>query len=189
MKIVTAPHPTLRQKAEPIEKIDKKMVQFIKDLSSTLEQKQNPPGVGLAGPQVDKKLRAFAIRPVQGRESSTVPVQVFINPKITAHSQDKTLGAKEEEPDLEGCLSIPNVYGPVPRWTWVKLDYQVLEDQRLVDKSKRFSDFPARIVQHELDHLEGVLFTDYLLEMNLPAYLQEQNQLIELEDKSILEVY
>jgi peptide deformylase len=188
MEIVTAPNASLRQKAEPIKELDKKTVQFIKTLGTTLEQKQDPPGVGLAGPQVNKKLRAFAIRPVKNRGDS-VPIKVFINPHITDHSQDKALGAKEGEPDLEGCLSIPNVYGPVPRWTWVELDYQVLENQKLVDKSKRFSDFPARIVQHELDHLEGVLFTDYLLEMDLPAYLQEKDQLIELDDKSILKVY
>ena len=189
MDIVTAPHPTLREKAEEIKNLDKKSREILNNLRKTLQNKQDPPGVGLAGPQVDKKIRAFAIRPVMERGEDDVAVEIFVNPKITKHSQDQVLGENEDNPDLEGCLSIPKIYGPVPRWDWIELEYQLFQDNQLKDRTKKFQGFPARIVQHELDHLNGILFTDYLLKYDLPAYMAKGEELIEIIDRSILEVY
>ncbi len=190
MEIITAPHQTLREKAEPIVDVDKKTIDLISQLKSNLKNQQNPPGVGLAFTQVDKKLRAFAMREVDAdADPAQAEIKVLINPEIIDHSSEKTLGTNEEEPDLEGCLSIPGVYGPVPRWSWVKVKYQVLENKKLKDKTKKFNGFPARIVQHELDHLNGILFTDYLLELDLPAYVEQDEGLIEIADTSALRAY
>lgn len=189
MDIITAPHTTLRTKASLVKNLDNKMISFIHDLATSLEDQQNPPGVGLASPQVNKKVRAFAIRPVEARTRKLPTPLVFINPEIVEHSNNRVLGADEKDPDLEGCLSVPKIYGPVPRWEWVDLKYQILEKDKLIKKQQRFKNFAARIVQHELDHLNGVLFTDHLLKHNLPAYIQEKDQLVELVDRSILQVY
>lgn len=190
MKIITAPHHSLRQKAAPITQVDKKIINLIEELKSTLEKQSNPVGVGLAFPQVGKNLRAFAMREVSAEgDPKQAEIIVLINPEIVEHSPHKTLGEKEKEPDLEGCLSIPNVYGPVPRWTWIKLKYQILEKGELVDQTKKLSGYPARIAQHELDHLDGVLFSDYLLELDLPAYLEQGEDLVSLADTSPLQVY
>ncbi|MEA2056272.1 MAG: peptide deformylase [Patescibacteria group bacterium] len=189
MDIITAPHTTLRTKANPVKNLDNKMIDFIHNLATSLEDQQDPPGVGLAGPQVNRKIRAFAIRPVENRSSKLPSPQVFVNPKIVDHSTKQVLGVDEKKPDLEGCLSIPKIYGPVLRWEWVDLKYQILKKNKLIKKKQRFKNFTARIVQHELDHLNGVLFTDYLLKHNLPAYIKEKNGLVELSDRSILQVY
>jgi peptide deformylase len=194
MDIITAPHPTLREKAQDIKSLDKKSLQILHSLKKTLQNKQDPPGVGLAGPQVNKKIRAFAIRPVMGRSvtergEDNVPVEIFVNPKITKHSSDQVLGENEDNPDLEGCLSIPKIYGPVPRWDWIELEYQLLQDNQLKKRTKKFQGFPARIVQHELDHLNGILFTDYIIKYNLPAYMAQGEELVEMDDRSILDVY
>ncbi|MBD3250436.1 MAG: peptide deformylase [Candidatus Pacebacteria bacterium] len=203
MKIITAPHQTLRAKAKPVKKLDQKVYQFLNELETMLTNKQDPPGVGLAAPQVDQSWRVFAVRPVSQRGQENVPPVLMINPRIIDHSSNRVLGANPEEPDLEGCLSIPNIYGPVPRWSWVELEYQVIEqgvkknsqknttppNNRLAKKTKKFEDFTARIIQHELDHLDGILFTDHLLKYDLPAYISSGDELTELTNRSILEVY
>ncbi len=192
MKIITAPHQTLRTKAKPITKLDQKIKTFLGQLEQTLVAKQDPPGVGLAGNQVNQTWMAFAIRPVEARqETKSVPVQVFINPEIAEHSQEKSLGSNPKEPDLEGCLSVPKIYGPVKRWIWVKLHYQIWDEaqDKLVAKQQKFTNFTARIVQHELDHLNGILFTDHLLNSDYPVFLQEEQQMVELPDKSLLAAY
>lgn len=189
MDIISAPHPTLREKAQDIKSLDKKALQILNSLRVTLQNKQDPPGVGLAGPQVNKKIRAFAIRPVMERDEDNVAVEIFVNPKISKHSQDKVLGEDEDNPDLEGCLSIPKIYGPVPRWDWVELKYQLLQNNQLKNHTKKFKGFPARIIQHELDHLDGILFTDYIIKYDLPAYMAKGEELVEINDRSVLDVY
>ncbi len=190
MKIVTAPHPVLRKKAKPITKVDTKIINLVKQLEATLKSQSDPEGVGLAFPQVNKSLRAFAFRPVLSEANATqVEPQVAINPEIIQHSQEKVLGSQPDQPDLEGCLSLPNLYGPIPRWTWVELKYQVLEQNQLTTKTEKFKDFSARIVQHEFDHLNGILFTDYSLELDLPVYLDQDGTLVEIADKTPLKAY
>jgi len=190
MKIITAPHQTLRATAEPISEINDATLDLLKSLKTDLDEQRNPTGVGLAGPQVDQSLRAFAARPMTDGDPLQTPIRVFINPKIINHSQNQVLGQKHEQPDLEGCLSIPQIYGEVPRWQWVELEFQTLENNKLVDHKEKFFDYAARIMQHELDHLNGILFTDYILQYETPAYIvNKKNQLEELDHLSILEVY
>ncbi len=184
MKIITVPHPTLRSVASPVTMVDKKLFEFLKDLEETLLETHNPKGVGLAAPQVDKLKRIFALNLAEdNRELRTV-----INPEIVAHSSETTFGGEPDEPILEGCLSIPGIYGPVPRWSWVELEYQLVEGTELVKKHERFEDYGARVVQHELDHLDGVLFTDYSLKYDLPLYKEKRGgKKMEEIDKSLLQ--
>jgi len=115
--------------------------------------------------------------------------QEFINPIIKKHSNDYTFGPDPENPRLEGCLSMPGLYGPVPRWEWVELEYQAIYDGEFVDKKSRFDGFHARVIQHEIDHLDGILFTDYSLEYDLPVYVEKKNELVELTDRGALELF
>lgn len=192
MKIISAPHPTLRQKAINVEIVDKKLIKFIKNLESTLKNKDNPKGVGLAAPQVNKKLNVFTTQfsNVDNFENEdSLEIKHYINPIITKHSAKHTFGEDKRHPQLEGCLSIPRIYAPVPRWQWVELEYLTLEKSKLIPQKKRFDDFLARVIQHEADHLNGILFTDYALKYNLPVYFEniKTGKLEETTNISLLE--
>lgn len=193
MKIITIPHPSLRKKTQKIEKVDEALIKLVSNLEETLDNHRNPPGVGLAAPQVNKLIKVFATKfPVSEsvkQDKNELPGQIrhFINPQIIrACKRKKVLGVKKDEPDLEGCLSMPGLYGPVPRHRWVELEFQILEDGKLIKQKEKFEGFQARVVQHELDHLDGVLFTDYALENDLPVYREtKDHKLVELEPKLI----
>jgi peptide deformylase len=188
MKIITVPHPTLRAKAKKVKRVDKKLVKFIKELEKTLDISEEPKGIGLAATQVNKLWRILSCRFVEAR-GDKAPITTLINPKITKHSQEKSFGPDKKHPDIEGCLSIPTLYGPIPRFEWVEIAFQELIDGQLQDQKLRLEDFSARVLQHELDHLDGILFTDYTLEYDLPIYRAEGDKLIELEDRTILESF
>lgn len=180
MAIIEIPHPTLRQKAEPISKVDKKLLTFIAELQSTLKATKKPKGAGLAAPQVNKLWRIFATQVKEPR--------IFINPAIVKHSAEQTLGQDQKEPIMEGCLSIPRLYGPVFRWEWVTLEFDQIKNGKLVRQKEKFVDFPARVVQHELDHLNGILFTDHSLKDNLPVYQEIDPEKFEEVDREFLEM-
>lgn len=192
MKIILAPHPSLREKAIEVKVADKKLINFIKDLELTLKNKDNPKGVGLAAPQVEKKLRIFTTQlSTKGNldDESSLEIKHYINPVITKHAGKQIFGEDKDNPQLEGCLSIPRIYAPVPRWEWVELEYMMLENGKLVPQKERFNDFSARVVQHEADHLNGILFTDYALEYDLPVYFENDKtgKLEETTNISVLE--
>ncbi|MBP7768343.1 peptide deformylase [Candidatus Woesebacteria bacterium] len=185
MKIITIPHPTLRLVATPVKEVDKKLITLITDLEETLLATRKPKGVGLAAPQVDRLKRMFAINFVEDNRD----LRTIINPVIAKHSADKTFGPDENEPYLEGCLSIPGIYGPVPRWEWVELEYQEVKNGTLISTTEYFEDFAARVIQHEYDHLEGILFTDYSVEFDLPLYKDSLNgKKMEEIDKAVLQL-
>lgn len=191
MNIITIPHPTLRKKAQEITILDKKMVKMIGNLGDTLINKDNPKGVGLAFPQVDKLFRVFVTYLNDGeRDDKNNKLITFINPVITNHSQKITLGPDKKDPILEGCLSMPGIYGPVPRWEWVEVEYQEIEKSektaRLKSEKGRFEGFHARVIQHELDHLEGILFTDHSLRYDLPVYQEKGKKFVEIDDVKFL---
>lgn len=195
MKILTAPHELLRKAAEPIVAIDKKIIKLTTELGDTLVQKDDPPGVGLAGPQVGVSKRFFAtylpLKDAPELEEANAPsvLRIIFNPKVTDVSEKLVFGPTKQEQRLEGCLSIPGIYGPVPRFSWVEYQFEELENGELSTRQERFSDFPARVMQHEYDHLEGILFTDYSLQHDLPVF-RENPRTKELEeiDKSLIEL-
>ncbi len=180
-KIIEIPHETLRKVAKPVTNVDKKFIKLVSELEETLRQKRNPRGVGLAAPQIDTSQRFFCL--------NVSNLQTYINPLITKTSKNKTFGPDPEDPIMEGCLSMPDLYGPVPRFYWVEAEFQVLEDGKLVDKTARFESFEARVFQHELDHLNGVLFTDYALEYDLPVYKEYSRDKFQEIDHELLKLF
>ena len=163
LKIVQTGSPVLRQKAKPVIKIDKKISKLIKDMRETLVSQKNPEGVGLAAPQIGKSLRIFLMK-------NKDEIVTVINPKIVKKYKN-TKSSPDDQKILEGCLSVLNYYGPMTRPKKIKISYM---DENGKQTTKQFSGFPAQIVQHEMDHLEGVLFIDKLLKEKKSLYKQNR---------------
>lgn len=145
-------HPILRKKAQPILKIDQPILDLIVHLKATVVAHH---GLGLAAPQIGAQLAILvACFPERSEEDTIVPgpPKVFINPKISDPSPETWVAE-------EGCLSIPKVYAPVERPQSITVTYQ---DELGVTHTERLSGWPAKIVMHENDHLNGVLFIDRL---------------------------
>jgi len=189
MKILTIPSPILYQPVKPVLKIDKKIHQLVKEMTEVLNKQVDPPGVGLAAPQVGVSLALFISKPTK-----KVNPQVFINPKIVkvkqsyprasqklvnANSTDVTNSTKRHV-KLEGCLSIPRIWSPVLRAQKILLNYQTLSGER---KTQWFSGFPAVVIQHEIDHLKGILFTQRAIEQNAPLFEESSGKLKKIELK------
>lgn len=184
--LVKIPNKVLSKKAKPVKKIDKKILKIIKDLKKTLVNADKPKGVGLAAPQIGLSLRIFIAKP-----TFNSPISVFINPEIIWRSKDLSAIKRpknnkkntQEEQKLEGCLSIPNVWGYLKRPTKIKLRYMNTKGKI---QEKKFSGFMATIIQHEVDHLNGVLFTQRVLEQKEKLYTikkdgKGKNSLVEIE--------
>lgn len=186
MKIITIPHLSLRQTAEPVTDFGAPLQKFVKEMGKTLQKTTNPRGVGLAAPQVNRLMRIFL---TTIEDDPKIPPLAFINPRIVGHGTKHTFGPDPENPRLEGCLSMPGLYGPVPRWEWVQVEYQTLHNGQVAEKKERFDGFHARVVQHEIDHLDGILFTDYSLQYDLPVYREKGKDLVEITDRGALELY
>jgi peptide deformylase len=159
-KILTVKEPALRCISKDVTVYDKKIFALIKDLKETLAVQKDPIGVGLAAPQIGKKLNAFAIKPKDD-------IKIIINPKIISLSKENKELIDEHTKLMEGCLSLPNLYGPLKRPDSIKIDYL---DEKGDKKTSLFNSFEAQIIQHEIDHLNGILFTDRLLEQKKPLY-------------------
>lgn len=136
-------NPILRKKAASVAKITKKTIQLIKDMLETMSAAE---GVGLAAPQIGVSERIVLITL---ENKKVVPL---INPEIVEFSEEKEWGE-------EGCLSLPNQWGEVERAREVIVRFMDIKGQILTIK---FSGFEAREIQHEVDHVNGILFTDYL---------------------------
>ncbi len=196
MTIVNAPHPALRTEAKPVTEVNESITHFIQKLGKTLVDNSKR-GIGLAAPQVAKEFRVFVTYVAddnhagskdESKSAHTKRVQTYINPVIIAAPGSPELGGTKTETPLEGCLSIPGVFGPVPRYQQITLEYQQIENDKLITRQDNFSDFPARLIQHELDHLDGILFTDYSLEYDLPVYAENTaGELEKIKDRSVLE--
>ncbi len=177
--IISVPHPTLRKQSLTVDKITPEIQKMVEELKETMVAAHDPEGVGLSLPQIGYNVRGFVTY-------LDKKLKIYLNPVILDMSEEKTLGGTPERPTLEGCLSIPWLYGPV--WRPKKIKIQAL-DEHGVEFTKTLSSFPARLAMHEYDHLEGILFTDYTLKENLPLYLldREQNKFVEVEDpKSVI---
>ena len=158
--IVHIPELVLTTPTKPVVVFDKKLACIISDMKTTLLHATNPKGVGLAATQIGIPLAIFCTRPKEKDE-----VRVFINPKII--KSDTPISNADKTNQLEGCLSIPGVWGTVNRSPSLTLVYQ---DERGTSIEEQFSGFLATIVQHEMDHLQGVLFTQRVLEQKNKFY-------------------
>jgi len=183
--IVQAPNPALASKAKPIGKINKEIVSLIKEMTLTLLYAKDPEGVGLAAPQIGKSLQLFIIK--EGKDD---PLLVFINPTliipdgetiiIPEKTAKKTNSKKEVK--LEGCLSLQDIWGIVHRYERVTLSYM---DENGAKHTRTFADFLATIIQHEYDHLQGILFPRRVLEQRGQLYKSTKNPAGESEFEEI----
>ena len=160
-QIVTTPNNVLTQPCNPIEKVDKNIKRILTEMEVALISAKDPKGVGLASPQIGYSLQIFCIKP-----NDSAKVTFFLNPKIINLSEEE-INLPEKNTPLEGCLSIPNAWGVVHRKKTVTLSYLNEKGKPL---TKTFSGFPAVIIQHEMDHLSGILFTARILEQEGKLY-------------------
>lgn len=174
LRIIDVKNPILRQVAKPVVKIDKKIKNLISDMRETLASQKDPEGVGLAASQVGKSFRIFIIK-YKNIE------KIIINPEVLEVSQGKVKKVKEGDREiLEGCLSLPHYYGPINRASKIKISYLNEHEKKVIEE---FSDFNAQIVQHEIDHLNGTLFVDKILEQKAPLYKMVGEEWEEVELK------
>lgn len=155
-KIIITPNPILNEIAKPVEKFDKALVNTVKGMEEALLATYDPIGVGLAAPQVNIPLRIFAAKP-----NDKSAIKFFINPEITEISKELPNNPDNDKRLLEGCLSIPNIWGNVTRHEELTLVWQDVTGKR---RTKHFKGFMATIIQHEIDHLNGILFTKHVIE-------------------------
>jgi peptide deformylase len=159
--IVGAKAEVLRKKAKSVKVFDKKLEALARDLVDTLSSQNEPDGVGLAGPQIDKSQAIFAAL-------IDKTIRIFVNPIITKTENPPLTATEKKKADiLEGCLSLINYYGPVERNKAVTLQYQDIQGQK---HTEVFRGLSAQIIEHEVDHLNGVLFVDRILEQKKPLY-------------------
>jgi len=133
--------PVLRRRAAPVEGVTPEICRLVADMVDTMYDEV---GIGLAAPQVGVSVRLMVVGDEEGRGT-----QVLVNPAITAHGG--TIMAEE------GCLSLPGIFAQVTRSEWVTLEAQDLEGQPVAITARGLR---SRVFQHEIDHLDGVLFID-----------------------------
>ena len=162
LKVARMGHPMLRQKARPIEPRELKTVplqKFIDDMIATMDEYS---GVGLAAPQVHESLRIFVAHLDPEGRGQGEPLAI-INPEIEVLGNDLIEG-------WEGCLSIPDIRGRVPRAANIRVSALDRQGKRIEITTK---DFPARVIQHETDHLNGILFFDRMRSLASLTYMEE----------------
>lgn len=162
-KVLHYPDPRLRRKAQPVERVDDKIRALIDDMAETMYE---APGLGLAAPQIDVSKRIIVIDTSETKND----LRVFINPEIVSQEGTQTME--------EGCLSVPGVFENVTRAERIKV-------RALGRDGKPFeldiSGLLATCVQHEIDHLEGKLFVDYLSRLKqqrVRKKLQKQQRMV-----------
>ncbi len=169
LKVARLGHPVLREKAKPIAPSAIATPAVQKLIDDMIETMQEYHGVGLAAPQVHESVRIFVagIEEEDERtgESEIVTIAV-VNPEITAIGRDLV-------EDWEGCLSIPDIRGKVPRNRRVRVRGLDRDGKPL---EMELEDFPARVVQHENDHLNGTLFFDRMKSFETLAFLEEYSR-------------
>ncbi len=173
--IVATPNPVLSTPTRTVTSFDRRLHKLVRDMKAALRAAVNPKGVGLAAPQIGQAWRIFITRPTEKSQ-----VRVFINPKIITHSTDQTDGVPLRENKLEGCLSIPKIWGRVKRAEQLTLQFQ--DEQGTIHK-EQFTGFLATIIQHEIDHTNGILFPQRVLEQKGKLY----QSAIDENNKEILE--
>jgi len=178
-QIITLPTPSLRRHSKKVGLVDKSITRIINNMQAALldweASREHEVGVALAAIQINQSLRIVIIRnDFNNKEDRTYTI--FINPTITKYE-----GNIEE--DFEGCLSVKDIYGKVPRYTKIKVKAQNLNGKEFRVTADGFL---ARTFQHEIDHTNGVLFVDHIKD-NSEAFfkLNDEGNLEQLDDKDI----
>jgi len=174
LKVARMGHPTLRARTRAIERADIKRPAIQKLIDDMIETMSEYHGVGLAAPQVHERLRLFVavIDPADDEAGRAQAPIVVINPEIGP------VGNEVIE-DWEGCLSIPDIRGRVPRAREIVLHAFDRHGERI---ELHACDYPARVIQHETDHLDGVLFFDRMRSFLSLTFLEEYSRYWAKED-------
>jgi len=156
-------HPVLKGRAQEVTNFEEEELHpFVDDMKETMV---NAGGVGLAAPQVHVPLRIVVFFvPAERNDGSAVPLTVMINPVI------KPLDEEMNE-DWEACLSVPGLTGVVPRWTRIKYSFQDVKGSL---RERSAEGFHARVVQHECDHLDGVLYPMRMIDISTLAFVHSK---------------
>jgi len=168
-KIIEYPEPLLRLKAKKVESFDEELKSLVEDMAETM---YDAPGIGLAAPQVAESVRLIVIdTTVAGEEQDYL---CLVNPEIVSH--------EGQQVDEEGCLSVPEIVAQVKRFKKVTVSYQDNEGTPLeLTTEDRF----AVVLQHEIDHLDGILFIDHLSPLKRNLYKKKRRKmLVEVEQDS-----
>jgi peptide deformylase len=167
LKVARMGHPVLRAKARSLDKSEIKSAVVQKLIDDMMDTMAEYHGVGLAAPQVHEGVRIFvaALDDGEDGEQDGEPLAI-VNPEITVVGADIV-------DDWEGCLSIPDVRGRVPRAREIKVRAYDRKGDRI---ELRAHDFPARVIQHETDHLDGVLFFDRMRTFETLTFLDEYSR-------------
>ncbi|HEV2412912.1 MAG TPA: peptide deformylase [Candidatus Saccharimonadales bacterium] len=176
--IIALPNPHLRKSSKTIEKVTPTIKKLIADMeSATLDWEDSRPhevGVALAAVQIDELERVVIIRnDFDNKKDRTF--SILINPKIVKAWGNITY-------DYEGCLSVKDIYGFVPRYNKVKVKAMSVKGTEV---SLTAEGFLARILQHEIDHTNGIMFIDYIKDKDAFYRLNEDGKLAKLEPKDI----
>ena len=166
LKVARMGHPVLRARAREVARVELKHAAVQQLIDNMIDTMHEYHGVGLAAPQIHEGLRIFVAAIAPQEEEPLSPCDepmVFINPVITP------VGNEIVE-DWEGCLSIPDIRGRVPRVRTIKVS-ALDRTGSPIDITSH--DFPARVIQHETDHLDGVLFFDRMRTFQTLSYLEE----------------
>jgi peptide deformylase len=165
LKVARMGHPVLRERARPVDKSDLKSAGVQKLIDDMIDTMHEYHGVGLAAPQVHEGVRLF-VAVLDDDPDSKSETLVIVNPEIVPNTSDVEEG-------WEGCLSIPDIRGMVPRHTDIRLK-ALDRNGRSIDLTLR--NFPARVAQHETDHLDGVLFFDRMKSFQSLTFMDEYSR-------------
>jgi peptide deformylase len=172
LKVARMGHPVLRERARAIDKADIRTPLFQKLIDDMIDTMHEYSGVGLAAPQIHEGIRMF-VGLLDEEPGPKGEARILINPEIVPNGD-----AREE--GWEGCLSIPDIRGMVPRYTDITLSALDRNGKRI---EMRLKDFAARVAQHETDHLDGVLFFDRMTSMQSLTYLDEYSRYHSKDDE------
>lgn len=197
MQVVKAPDSRLRIKTKPIKKINQALKNTLKEMIKLTKTFKDPEGVGLAATQIGLQESFFVARLAEDEskrarlhDSAKIPPAkpdqrqdrwrsydkefvAIINPKILSYS-------KRTKPYFEGCLSVPTIWGQVRRHTSIKVSYEDIKGHQI---KRTLKGIPAWIFQHEVDHLQGILFTERVLQQKGKFYKQSFSARLQLADK------
>jgi len=166
LKVARMGHPALRAVARPVDRGEFRSPLLQKLIDDMIETMVEYHGVGLAAPQVHEGIRLFVARLEADEQAESPELVTIVNPEITP------VGSEVVE-DWEGCLSIPDIRGRVPRAREIRIRAYDRHGERL---ELLAHDFPARVIQHETDHLDGILFFDRMRRFETLTFLDEYSR-------------
>ena len=167
-EIIRMGHPVLRQKARPVQDDEIKSPDLCRLVDDMIETLDDAGGIGLAAPQVNESVRVAILNMPEGANRyghfEAIPLMVCINPRMTI------LASARLEGHWEGCLSVPGLRGFVRRPQSLRLDYTDMDG---VARQTEFNGFHATVCQHELDHLDGLLYIDRIADSRYLMFEEE----------------